>query len=271
MTKNTQYVHGYSRREAERLADQANTLSSLIHEGTSYPAGSRVLEVGCGVGSQTIFLAANSPEAHITSIDVSEENLAEAKNRIAQKGFQNVSFQKANIFALPFEKNFFDHLFVCFVLEHLPQPEKALHALKEVLKPGGTITAIEGDHGSAYFHPDSIYARKAIQCLIDIQAAAGGNSLIGRQLYPLLTQAGYREVRVKPLMVYADSSRPEWVDGFTRKTFTAMVEGVKAKALEQKMMSEPDWEKGIADLYRSAEKDGVFCYTFFKAIGHKKD
>jgi len=265
----TSYVHGYSGREADRLADQANTLSSLLHHDTTYPPGSRVLEAGCGVGSQTVFLAANSPEANITSIDVSEASLAEARNKTSQRGFSNVLFRQADIFNLPFEKESFDHIFICFVLEHLPKPESALSALKEVLKTGGTITVIEGDHGSAYFHPDSEFARKAIQCLVDLQAAAGGNSLIGRQLYPLLTAAGYRDVHVRPRMVYADSSRPEWVDGFTKKTFTAMVEGVQTDALAKKLISESDWLRGIADLNRTAEDDGVFCYTFFKGIGVK--
>jgi SAM-dependent methyltransferase len=263
------YVHGYSGREAERLSDQANTLSALLHEGTVYPPGSRVLEAGCGVGSQTVFLAANSPGAAFTSIDVSEESLAEAQAKVAAGGFGNVTFQKADLFHLPFEKESFDYVFVCFVLEHLPDPGSALSVLQGVLKTGGTITVIEGDHGSAYFHPDSPYARKAIQCLVECQAAARGNSLIGRQLYPLLAAAGYRNVMVEPRMVYVDGSRPDLVDGFTKKTFTAMVEGVKAQALERHLISEPDWDRGIADLYRAAEPDGVFCYTFFKGLGAK--
>jgi hypothetical protein len=93
------------------------------------------------------------------------------------------------------------------------------------LKPEGSITAIEGDHGSAYFYPDSAAARRAIQCLVDLQRRAGGDALIGRRLYPLLVQAGVRDVRVSPRMVYVDASRPFLVDGFIRKTFTAMVEG----------------------------------------------
>ena len=49
----------------------------------------------------------------------------------------------------------FDHVFVCFVLEHLARPVEALSILERLLRPGGTITLIEGDHGSTYFHPDS--------------------------------------------------------------------------------------------------------------------
>jgi hypothetical protein len=136
-----------------------------------------------------------------------------------------------------------------------------------VLKPGGSITVVEGDHGSAYFHPDSGAARQAIQCLVDLQRQAGGDALIGRRLYPLLVRAGYRDVTVSPRMVYADASRPELVDGFTRKTFTAMVEGVGAQAVGRGMMDDAGWATGIRDLYRTAEDDGTFCYTFFKAVG----
>ena len=156
-------------------------------------------------------------------------------------------------------------VFVCFVLEHLPRPVEGLRALQGVLKPGGTITVIEGDHGSTYFHPDSEYARRAVQCLVELQTRANGNALIGRSLYPLLTQAGFGDVRVSPRMVYVDSSRPQLVEGFTKKTFTAMVEGIRKPALETGLMSEADFDRGITDLYRTAEADGVFCYTFFKA------
>jgi cyclopropane fatty-acyl-phospholipid synthase-like methyltransferase len=51
---NKAYVHGYDHRENIRLQDQASTLVELLHSDTSYPAGSRVLEAGCGVGAQTV-------------------------------------------------------------------------------------------------------------------------------------------------------------------------------------------------------------------------
>jgi hypothetical protein len=68
-------------------------------------------------------------------------------------------------------------------------------------------------------------------------------------------------------MVYVDASRPALVDGFTRLTFTAMVEGVRDAALAQGMISQVEWDQGIQDLYRTCGNDGVFCYTFFKATG----
>jgi SAM-dependent methyltransferase len=178
----------------------------------------------------------------------------------------NVAFQEADIFALPFAEAQFDHVFVCFVLEHLADPVAALAKLRHVLKPGGTLTVIEGDHGSTYFHPDSAGARRAVDCLVELQRRGGGDALIGRRLYPLLVAAGFGAVRVSPRMVYADGSRPELQDGFSRRTFSAMVEGVGEQALAQGLMRPAEWATAVRDLYRTAEPDGVFCYTFFKAV-----
>ncbi|MBU1693154.1 MAG: class I SAM-dependent methyltransferase, partial [Verrucomicrobia bacterium] len=176
---NKGYVHGYEDRENIRLQDQASTLVELLHSDTLYPAGSRVLEAGCGVGAQTVTLARNSPTALITSVDISGASIAEAKRKVAAEGLTNVQFQQADIFHLPFGPEYFDHVFVCFVLEHLAQPVAALQTLKDHLRPGGTLTVIEGDHGSAYFHPDSEAARRTIECQVELQRRAGGNALIG--------------------------------------------------------------------------------------------
>lgn len=261
------YVHGYDPWENLRLQDQAETLAELLHHDTAYPAGSRVLEAGCGVGAQTVTLARHSPEARIISVDLSAESVAAAKARVEQAGLHNVEVKQADVLALPFGPESFDHVFVCFVLEHLPAPMQALRILKRLLRPHGTITVIEGDHGSAYFHPDSGPARRAIQCQVELQRAAGGNALIGRQLRPLLVEAGFEGVQVSPRLVYVDGSKPELVEGFTRKTFTAMIEGVREAAISADLMEPAAFDAGIRDLYRTAQADGVFCYTFFKAVG----
>lgn len=49
-----------------------------------------------------------------------------------------------------------------------------------------------------------------------------------------------------------------------------MIEGVGEKAIQEGIIDKPTFEKGIKDLYRTAEEDGVFSYTFFKGFGTKK-
>src|SRR5512134_4169617 len=109
---NKKYVHGYTARESVRLVDQATTLAEILHFDTIYPAGSNVLEAGCGVGAQTIILARNSPKAKITAIDVSEESLRTASDRVASQGFTNVTFQQTDIFHPPYREGSFDHVFL---------------------------------------------------------------------------------------------------------------------------------------------------------------
>ncbi|MGD0703181.1 MAG: methyltransferase [Trebonia sp.] len=269
MTMFDRYVHGYRSVENARLHDQAGTLSELLHADTGFLAGSAVLEVGCGVGAQTVTVAERSPGAALTAIDLSAESLAAARKRTRDAGLPDVAFAQADIYTLPrpdgpLAAATFDHVFVCFVLEHLSRPAEALQRLRAMLKPGGTITIIEGDHGSAYFHPDGPAARDAIACQVALQRNAGGDALIGRRLHPLLTEAGFRDVTVSPRMVYVDGSHPELADGFIRKTFTAMIEGIREPALAAGLIAPDRFDEGIRGLLRTAEPDGVFCYTFFK-------
>lgn len=70
-------------------------------------------------------------------------------------------------------------------------------------------------------------------------------------------------------MVYVDDSNPELVKGFTRNTFSAMIEGVAPSAIAANLISSERMYKGVSDLYRTAEGGGTFCYTFFKGIGTK--
>ncbi|MFO8143786.1 MAG: class I SAM-dependent methyltransferase, partial [Dehalococcoidales bacterium] len=85
------YVHGYSERETRRLYDQARILEDLLHKDTRFSGGSRVLEIGCGVGAQTAILAERSPKARIEAVDISVESLKEARNAVNRDGINGVS------------------------------------------------------------------------------------------------------------------------------------------------------------------------------------
>ena len=261
------YVHGYDAAAGIRLTDQANALAALLHDGTEYRAGDRVLEAGCGVGSQTQILAARSPATAFTSIDINEASLAEARRHCGH--LANVTFRQADITELPFEDGAFDHAFLCFVLEHMADPLRALREVTRTLRPGGSITVIEGDHGSVLMHPESTAARDAISCQVALQREAGGDALIGRRLYPLMAATGLVEVRVEPRQVYTDGGHRDLADAFTRRTFTAMIEGVRDMALSRRLIDAARFDQGIEALLQTTQTDGTFAYTFFKGVGRR--
>lgn len=76
-------------------------------------------------------------------------------------------------------------------------------------------------------------------------------------------------MRVSARMVYVDSSWPDLVDGFTRRTFTAMIEGIREPAIAAELIDARMFDAGVKDLHRTTESDGVFCYTFFKGVGER--
>ena len=263
------YIHGYSDYETNRLNNQAETLADLLHHDSVWDEGSIILEAGCGIGAQTKIIAPKNKSSKFVSINISLESINQAWTNSDSNRFDNVVFKQADILELPFADEYFDHIFLSFVLEHIPNPIQALVKLKRVLKQKGTITIIEGDLGSTFFHPDSEAAKKAIQCQSKLQEQNGGDANIGRKLHPLLYQAGFKEIKISPRQVYIDDSNPKWVETFTKNTFTAMIKGVSKEAVSKNLIDIKEFEKGIKDLNRTAEGGGTFSFTFFKGIGTK--
>ncbi|MEL6811106.1 MAG: methyltransferase domain-containing protein [Bacteroidota bacterium] len=270
LDRSKSYIHGYSHEESKRLEDQANSIAEILHYDTIWPEGTLVLEVGCGVGAQTRTIAGKNPDCQFISTDISESSLQKARETINSCGLHNVRVETADVYQLPYGDHYFDHVFVCFVLEHLSKPMDALNELQRVLKPKGSLTVIEGDHGSTFFYPDSEAARKTVCAQISLQAESGGNANIGRALYPMLSSSGFKEVTVSPRQVYVDDSRPELLEGFIKNTFTAMIKGISSEVVSKKIMNPNIFQKGVADLYKTAEGGGTFSYTFFKGTGIKE-
>ncbi len=111
--------------------------------------------------------------------------------------------------------------------------------------------------------------RRACPGRRSLRAHASGLTMIGRQLYRLCRRACYDAVRVEPRIVYVDATQPDLVAGFTRRTFTAMIASIRDPAIADELIAPERFDQGIADLKRTTRPDGVFCYTFFRAVAVK--
>jgi ubiquinone/menaquinone biosynthesis C-methylase UbiE len=261
------YVHGYSEYEAGRLRNSARALSDLLHAHVRYADGARVLEAPCGVGAQTEMLTTNSPGARFVCMDISLPSV-----RAAAQHSLGLPFIAGDMYALPFAAESCDHVFACYVFEHLNRPAVALAELLRVLKPGSAITAIEGDHGSCFFYPETPEALAAWACLPKLQALLGGDSLIGRRMYSVLARAGFETVRVEPIPIYCDPSLPHMMKGFVEDTIVGMLRGIEPEVIERGMLDPDVFRKGVEDILAiKTHPDGAFCYTFFRAVGIKPE
>jgi ubiquinone/menaquinone biosynthesis C-methylase UbiE len=258
------YVHGYSSMESTRLSRQAHILSDFIHSKAVFTPGGRIVEVGCGVGAQTVQLAARNPGTHVVAIDPSAESIEEARALVASHGLTNVEFQECDAYTLPFGDQEIDGAFVCFVLEHLSAPERALRELHRVLKPGANLQIFEGDHGATLAWPDDPYVHALVRAATRYQAGHGGNAEIGRSLTPLLKTAGFKQVQTEPCVAYADLERPRWVEEFTHRTFIDMMKSLREQLIDSDLLDDDRHRRGIAGLERAAA-EGTFSYSFYRA------
>jgi SAM-dependent methyltransferase len=197
-------------------------------------------------------------------MDIDAAQLVRARASLA--GPADVTFLEGDLLTAPLATSSFDHAFVCFLLEHLAQPSVALAVLRRVVRSGGHVVIVEGDHGSCRFHPETSAARAVWESLPACQRRLGGDPDIGRRLRGLLSRAGFADIAVEPRMVYADAGHAALRDGFVRQIIVPMVEGAREAALASLPMTRTTWDRGIADLEATAEgDDGTFCYTFFRA------
>src|SRR3954462_5490838 len=263
-----QYVHGYSTVEATRLTRQAHILAEYIHSKALFSPNDRILEVGCGVGAQTLQLATRNPSTQIVSTDCSADSLERAGALIRGHGLTNVKFQQCDAYALPFEDGEFDGAFVCFVLEHLADPEGGLREGRRFLKPGAKLHVLEGDHGATIPWPDDPHIHRLVRAATQYQAAQGGNAEIGRALTPLLRAGGFHSIQVEPCVAYADLERPQWVEQFTRRTFIDMMKSLRDQLAASGLLDQQASQLGVAALERAA-LEGTFSYTFYRAIAFR--
>jgi SAM-dependent methyltransferase len=103
-------------------------------------AGRRVLEIGCGRGGFSCWLAAQPhPPCELTAADFSDTAVAMGRDFGRLKRLDNISWRVADIQRLPFADAMFDTAISCETIEHVPDPAGAVRELARVLRTGGRL------------------------------------------------------------------------------------------------------------------------------------
>ena len=190
----TEYVHGYGTPEQERLVEQAeHWRQRLIRAGTQLEPGMRVLEVGCGAGAVLAVLGQEFPGVRLTGVDIEPKQLEFARGHLERSGVEAALVQ-ADALALPFPDESFDHVWMMWFLEHVPDPPAVLREARRVLVGGGGITAIEVDYSTTRAEPSTPAIEALFRAMVGGMAAAGWSDA-GTRLPGWLGEAGFREVQ----------------------------------------------------------------------------
>ena len=133
------YLHGFSEDEQLRLRRQARFMEHIIYKDIDFSRCKNVIEVGSGVGAQTDILLRRFPDLKVIGIDLNDKQLASARKYFSTKEelSSRCEFLEMNAESLSFESDSFDGGFLCWVLEHVPNPESIVHSCAKLTKPGG--------------------------------------------------------------------------------------------------------------------------------------
>ena len=248
----TEYVHGYGTREQERLVEQAeHWRQRLIVDGTTLEPGTRLLEVGCGVGAVLAILGQEFPGVHLHGVDIEPKQLEYARGHLERAGVEAV-LAEADALALPFEDESFDHVWMMWFLEHVADPVDVLREARRVLVPGGAITAIEVDYATARAEPSTPALEALIRAMVQGMAAAGWSDA-GTRLPDWLREAGFGDVD--------PGERPLWWQGEDLAGEASYAADVMESALPSLTLlagtSEEELRAGLQDLRSLTEQTGA--------------
>jgi tocopherol O-methyltransferase len=146
--------HGYYGSEGTLKTDRRQAQIDLIEELLSWATPpstgkfSQILDVGCGIGGSTLYLAEKF-QAQAIGITLSPVQAQRATERAQNANLDSqVSFHVANALEMPFEDNSFDCVWTLESGEHMPDKVKFLQECYRVLQPGGTLIMATWCHRS---------------------------------------------------------------------------------------------------------------------------
>lgn len=266
-TPDAPYLHGFSTTEQARLVKQARLAESTVFRNIDYTGARRLLEVGSGVGAQTEILLRRFPDLHATCVDLSDAQLAAARDNLVRMPWLEgrYALQQADATDLPFEPRSFDAAFLCWVLEHVPSPARVLSEVRRVLAPGATVYVTEVMNASFLLDPYSPNLWRYWMAFNDFQIDSGGDPFVGAKLGNLLLAGGYRDVATEIKTFHFDNREPA-----RRKQMIAFWEELLLSAADQ-LLAADKVDAGTVDGVRremrqvQGDPDAVFFYSFVQA------
>jgi len=211
--------------------------------------GHKVLDLGCGPGTDTIPLAQLvGVNGQVIGADYDEAMIAEAEQRAEQAGVNTwVRHKCVDAMSLPFETDYFDSCRSERLFQHLPNPAQALSEMTRVTKSGGWVVVLDTDWGSLSTDSDETDIERRLARFLAESSLHNGYS--GRKLYRLFKQQNLADISFEVFPVatpnYAMARQGTQAERIEQEALKAGV--ITAKELHR-------WQTGL----EQADSEGIY-------------
>lgn len=214
--------------------------------------GWSVLEVGCGSGTMTPWLAEQvGKRGRVVCIDNSPAQVL-ATERLAKKmGLKQVECQELSVFDLDKIKEKFDLIYLRFVLIHLEDPLDALIKIKSRLKTGGRIVVNDMLNSCSFCYPSAPVFDQRRKVLEQFFIKNGRNPNFSLTLPSMLK-------KIKLKITNESVFQPLLTTPINRKLVTLFFYEVKDKLISLNILTEKEWKTFVNDLEKIQEDKNYF-------------
>ncbi len=176
----------------------------------------------------------------------------------------DVELVRASGTSMPLRAGLADGAFICWVLEHVPEPAAVLRECARVVRPGGRLFVTEVYNASLAIEPVQPLIERYWSTFNETQRAAGGHPNIGARLGELAVQAGLEVVSHRFVPVLGDGR-----DAAARlallRYFQTLLRSAAPQLLAAGAFTEAEVEKVWASFAAlEVAPDALLCYTMAK-------
>lgn len=248
-TNRSEYLHGSSKSERDRLSAQGDLFEKYIHSNLNFADVKNLLEIGSGSGVQTIRLLEKYPDLNIICVEIDPAQIHAARKAIQSKGFTDrvrfVESDAQNL--LRIDPDICDAAFVCFALEHMSHPRLALEHIDRLLAPGSRVVFREVFNASFYTSAACGFAQDYWTSMAQAQKYSGGDPDMGIKLGSVLKDLGFEVLKDKTRSIKADPHEPELLNHLI-DFWIGLMESAEPVLLQGKWIETDDLGKVIKEL-----------------------
>ncbi|MCJ8276711.1 MAG: methyltransferase domain-containing protein, partial [Bdellovibrionales bacterium] len=173
--------------------------------------------------------------------------------------------KEMNAMNMNFSGQSFDGAFLCWVLEHVPDPMQVLNEVKRVLRPGSKVFITEVMNSTFFLDPYSPNVWKYWMAFNDFQFDNAGDPFVGSKLGNFLNSTGYSNIKTNVVTWHLDNRHPdqrkEMIDYWLRIMLSAADSLKSSGYLDQETI-----DAAVEEMNKvKVDPNGVFLYSFMQA------